>query len=161
MGRRYFNGAAAVGTFDAAYWSGYNTADIVWSSVTWTGVHNALTLTDVLQQGISRSNSDWTFAVAGKYMIDARFNVQGATSYAVGFRLRDVAGTTTHASGNVSLAPSTVAQCVIREPFTVTAGQVLQLQYSKSATGTAPTLAAITIDSEVMRNVEITFERVA
>jgi hypothetical protein len=156
--------SAGVGTFvewfTPAYYYGYNTAGITYSSTVWSGVHNVTTLTDVNQTGITRSGSDFTFAKAGKYLLNATFAVQGNASYAVAFRLRDVAGASTKSSGFLSLGASTIANVALSAVVTVTAGQVLAMQYCKSATGTAPAMAGITHDTEAIRNVEISFTRI-
>ena len=65
-----------------------------WSSITWDAFTNVATnFIDVFQDGITRSDSQFTFVSAGFYQVDSLFNALGTDNY-LGFRLTGSNGVT-------------------------------------------------------------------
>lgn len=155
--------AAAAGgsgaAFDGAYLNFYSTDDITWSSSTWTGVHNAATLSNRVSSGISRSNSTITFTEAGTYAIAGQGIVRrsGSSTGFWGYRMRNTGSGVTVACGAVFVAGANLIP--ITGVFTVTASQALDIQYC--AGGTAASGTAGTIDSEVLPSFDCSIWRVA
>lgn len=145
------------GAFTPAYHFATSNADVNYASTTWASITGVLTLSDVANQGISRSSSDYTFTEAGKYLFNCSLNFTGNTAV-FGFRLRDVGGAVTHWTGWSNTIANTTNLYAGGGIITPTAGQTLRLQYAVSAAGA--NLPAQTVDSQLLHLANIWFFRI-
>ena len=140
-----------------------NASNMAWGLVgTWTTLHSAITVTDVEQTGISRSNSDLTFTDAGTYNVFWRASMaNGTAGKNLGLRLRDTSGGVTKCTGSTFVNAASIGTAIVAEDITVTAGQVLQLQYVTGVTGTMGGLGGNVVDGETMLHMHLVIRRVA
>ena len=169
--RRYWvvvNQVAGVATYrevgligDARYYDGYSVSSVTWSSLTWTGVHNALTFTDVVTtQGITRSSSTFTVTDAGVYVFAFNtqgYNTTGNDTFAI--RLRKSGVTLAMApSGYTEAGASRLTAVSLHRAVALAAGDAVSIEYAASATYNA--YAPVTIDSETGRTATCSIYRI-
>lgn len=143
-----------------ATYAGYSVSTLAWNSATWApfaGVPAAFV--DVTQSGITRSNSDFTFAAAGDYWVAAMANyANGSSGKSFGLRLRDTVGAVTVMNAMAFANSTQLAQCNMIGPFTVAAaGQVLRLEYVTGIGGTTAGFGNSTLDGEALRTMTVGF----
>ena len=81
------------GTFDAALYQGFASGSLQWNSTTWESISAVANIEDVIVDGISRTDNQFTFVSSGYYRVDALFNALGIDNY-LGFRVTSSVGTT-------------------------------------------------------------------
>lgn len=155
-------GGAAFGIANVRHQSHVTATISAPSSTTWAGIDAIIDLVDeVTHAEIARSTDSFTFSRAGTYRIDYSMNYATSSGGFVGLRLRRTSGT-----------PATLLKRVVyqqdsadyntadlRGIFTVSAGDVLQLQYCRSS-GTGAAFGAVTVDGEAMSLARLTIELV-
>lgn len=138
-----------------------HTGDTNWTSTTWAAVHNACagTISDVFAEGVSRSNSDFTFLAAGRWAIHGQAIVRVSTAGHWSMRLRDTSGGVTKAIGASYMPDGSTFP--ITGVFETTAGQTLQLQYVTNGADSVPASSAATLDSEALPTFDVSIWRVS
>lgn len=146
------------GGFPPAYYSGHDATNNAWGSLTWSGLHNALTITDVDQVGITRSNSSWTFAAAGTYVLDIQSNYYRTVSAWLGFRARLAGATIGLSMVWFTEGASRATFAGLHKRLTLAAGDVVTLEYAVASAGLS--VAAVTLDGEVLHTCNIEIYRI-
>lgn len=118
--------------------------------------------TDVLQDGITRLGSDFTFVDGGRYIFRASAGLAtGGTTKYYAFRLQDVAGAVTWAQEGLALNGTTLAVLTMYAILDgVPAGKVLRLQYARQNVGAAAVYGAGTVDGVSVRNFSVACHRI-
>jgi hypothetical protein len=155
-------GGGGGGLAAAAYYYGYSSANVTWSSLVWSDIHNALTIVDDATVDISRVNSTFTFAQAGVYAWDIDCSSYNSTgSDFVMLRARR-SGVTIAVGGPMGFAESgagRVAAVRLSAILQIAAGDAVTVQYAV-APATFNAFVPIAIDGEPARSAALSIYRI-
>jgi hypothetical protein len=126
-------GAGGAGGGLAAYYHGYDTVSVQWSSSIWLGIAAALTtLVDASQERIARAGSVLTVVDAGLYVLDVLGNGFKNATATLGFRAQ-VGGVTVAAASMSVNSASQTGICHLHAPIALGAGAQVTIQYCAGA----------------------------
>jgi hypothetical protein len=145
----------------ARYYYGYSgAAALVWSSLTWAGIHTVAALTNAREVGIVRTDSSFAIATRGVYVFDLRavaYNTSGNDTIA--FRAR-LAGATLAVQQIYSEgATSRMASAHLNFAAPINAGEVVSLEYAV-APAAYSSFGPITVDGEAARGFAVSIYRI-